>query len=135
MPFNALASWGRGFGNREKSPCASGLAFTHWPLGGGRFLGQPLRSPAAETGAPLVEPFVETNVELDETEELEAIEDDELVRWRFFRAANMPRGSSEFIALPLIPHPGRLRLGGNDGGFATAVMRRYVRFVVGLSVA
>jgi len=83
-------------------------------------------SAAADAGAPLLRPLlVETSVEDDPVDDVDDIEEDELVRWMVLRGANMPRGSSGFMALsdcpPLIPHPGRLML-EKLGGLATAVM-------------
>jgi hypothetical protein len=75
-------------------------------------------------------PFVagaEMTVDVEDVDEVEATEDEELVRWMGFRGANIPRTSSGFIAFspcpPLIPHAGRFRL-EKAGGFATAVMRK-----------
>lgn len=122
--------WGRPADILAKSGWASGFCAGHCePFGGGRLrvlaFGQPLRSPAAETWAPLVEPLEDTRVEEEDVDELEEMEEDELVRWMFLRVANMPRGSSELIELsdcpPLTPHCGRLRF-DRLGGFATAVM-------------
>ncbi len=129
-PFGPPTIWGRPPGSLTKSGCPSALPAGHCPLGCGRFrgveAGQPLRSPAAETGAPLVEPLVDTSVELEDVEEFDDMEDDELVRWILFRGMNMPLTSSGFMGLsdcpPLMPHAGRLML-GKLGGLATAVMR------------
>jgi hypothetical protein len=124
MPF------GRPAGILEKSGWPSGLPAGQALFGWGRLRGAELadhwlRSEAVDSAVPLdCEPFVATVV-LEDTDELEEMEDDELLRGRVFRGTNMPRTSSGFIGLfPLIvPHAGR-EICGNVGGLATAVMRK-----------
>lgn len=83
-----------------------------------------LRSELVDAAVPLDwDPF-ESTVDTDELDEFELIEEDELLRDRGLRGANIPLTSSGFIGtLPLlVPHAGR-DICGKFGGLATAVMR------------
>lgn len=119
------SSWGN-------SPFPAGQA----PFCDGRFRAAPLAdhwltSDPTDRGVPFAcEPLVATVV-VDELDEVEETDDDELVRDKALRGANMstpPRTSSGFIRLfPLnVPHAGR-EICEKFGGFATAVMRKAQR--------
>lgn len=105
MPF------GRPFATLENSVGMSPLPVGHGFLGCGRFRCGPLAdhwltSDVLDKGVPFAwEPFVATEV----FEESDDIDDDELLRARFLRGANMPRTSSGFMGVfPLIvPHDER----------------------------
>lgn len=68
-----------------------------------------------------------TAVEVDETEDVDEMEEDELLRGMVLRGMRTPLTSSEFMEFrdwpPLSPHPGRLML-AKLGGLATAVIRK-----------
>lgn len=91
-------------------------------------MGQPPRSAAGDCAeAPVVWPMLLlTAVEVDETEEIDEMEEEELFRGRVLRGIKTPLTSS-FIELrdcpPLSPHADRLLL-AKLGGLATAVMRK-----------
>lgn len=72
-----------------------------------------------------------TAVEVEDTDELEEMEEDELDREMVFRGIKTPLTSSEFMGFrdwpPLSPHADRLML-AKLGGLATAVMRKDSRW-------
>lgn len=95
----------------------------------GAALGQLPKSPGAACTAPLVDwPLVLlTAVDVEDTDELDEMEEDELVRGMVFRGIKTPLTSSEFMEFkdwpPLSPHADRLMF-AKLGGLATAVMRK-----------
>ena len=101
-PLTPLVMGGRFGVAREKSGVPSAFPFGQTLACGGRFrgavLGQPFKSPAADIALPFVEAF-EMTVDVDELDEVDATDDDELVRWMVLRVPNMlmPLTSSTFI--------------------------------------
>jgi hypothetical protein len=133
VPF---ISGGRLFGILEISAWPSPLLTDQDVLGCGRFrgavLGHWLRSPLDDGAVPLDCELVVATVVVEDVEEVDEMDEEELDRWRALRV-NIARTSSlvGFNGCPPLPlHVGLLS--GNEGGFATAVIRKglWLRYVV-----
>lgn len=134
-PFKPFDICGRPAGILPSSALSS-LGPFHCPFVCGLFrgaaLGQPPRSPTGDCAfAPFAWPLLLlTAVEVEdveETEDVDAMEEDELFRGMVLRGMRTPLPSSEFMELrdwpPLTPHADRL-IFAKLGGLATAVIRK-----------
>lgn len=108
-PLSPLTSCGRPVAILAKSAWDSGcLAGGQRPLGWERLrcaaagaFGHPFGSPGAAGAAPFTGGLELTTVEVEDVDELEAIDDDELFLCRLFRGMRIRLSSSEFMIWPV----------------------------------